>query len=124
MYTNVEIVQLWVPCYNKYVLVGIVEISYIHQLIVIINTYCWQIIAQTLARHREAVKSWCPEITWQLKKIKLRTRQLIWLNPLKGMRGYEPIQKGMSAALPELDVFRSAHNLDSLLELEKFLLHV
>ncbi|MEO1260869.1 MAG: VWA domain-containing protein [Bacteroidota bacterium] len=60
----------------------------------------------------------------ELKKIKLRTRQLIWLNPLKGMRNYEPIQKGMSAALPEIDIFRTAHNLDSILELEKFLINV
>jgi uncharacterized protein with von Willebrand factor type A (vWA) domain len=60
----------------------------------------------------------------ELQKIKLRTRQLIWLNPLKGMVGYEPIQQGMSAALPEVDVFRSAHSLDSILELENFLLHV
>ena len=57
----------------------------------------------------------------ELNKIKLRTRQLIWLNPLKGMIGYEPIQKGMQAAMPQIDLFRSAHNLDSLLELENFL---
>lgn len=60
----------------------------------------------------------------ELKKIKLRTRQLIWLNPLKGMKGYEPIQRGMSAALPNVDVFRSAHNLESILELEKFLIQI
>ncbi len=60
----------------------------------------------------------------ELKKIKLRTRRLIWLNPLKGMKGYEPIQKGMSAALPNVDVFRSAHNLDSILQLEELLLSV
>ncbi|MEZ4887018.1 MAG: VWA domain-containing protein [Chitinophagales bacterium] len=60
----------------------------------------------------------------ELKKIKLRTRRLIWLNPLKGMKGYEPIQKGMRAALPNVDVFRSAHNLDSILELEELLLSV
>jgi len=60
----------------------------------------------------------------ELKKIKLRTRKLIWLNPLKGMKDYEPIQRGMSAALPEVDVFRSAHNLNSIMELEEFLLNV
>ncbi len=60
----------------------------------------------------------------ELKKIQLRTRQLIWLNPLKGMKGYQPIQRGMRAALPAIDVFRSAHSLDSLLELERFLLNV
>lgn len=60
----------------------------------------------------------------ELMRIKLRTRQLLWLNPLKGMAGYQPIQQGMSAALPNVDVFHSAHNLDSILELENFLMHV
>jgi uncharacterized protein with von Willebrand factor type A (vWA) domain len=60
----------------------------------------------------------------ELKRIKLRTRQLLWLNPLKGMSGYQPVQQGMSAALPQVDVFESAHNLDSILELENFLLNV
>jgi uncharacterized protein with von Willebrand factor type A (vWA) domain len=60
----------------------------------------------------------------ELGKIKRRTRRLIWLNPLKGMEGYEPTQRAMSAALPSLDVFHSAHNLNSLLELENYLLHV
>ncbi|NND31714.1 MAG: VWA domain-containing protein [Saprospiraceae bacterium] len=54
----------------------------------------------------------------QLKKIKSRTNKLIWLNPLKGMQGYRPIQKGMKVALPQIDVFNSAHNLQSLLTLE------
>lgn len=60
----------------------------------------------------------------EMQKIKLRTRRLIWLNPLKGMEGYQPLQRGMKAALPEIDVFRSAHNLESILELEKYLLYV
>ena len=60
----------------------------------------------------------------ELQKIHLRTHRLIWLNPLKGMEGYQPIQRGIKAALPEIDLFRSAHNLQSLLELEKYLIHV
>jgi uncharacterized protein len=63
-------------------------------------------------------------LTSEIGKIKRRTRKLIWLNPLKGMKGYQPIQKGMNAVLPEIDVFNSAHNLDSLLELENYLWHV
>ena len=47
----------------------------------------------------------------------------MWLNPLKGMKGYEPLAKGMKAALPAVDDFRSAHNLDSLMELENILSH-
>ena len=64
------------------------------------------------------------QLAEQLQKIRMRTNRLVWLNPLKGMEGYEPIQKGMKAALPEVDTFRSAHNLDSLLELENILTHV
>lgn len=60
----------------------------------------------------------------ELEKIKRRTNKLIWLNPLKGMNGYEPTAKGMSAALPNIDLFRSAHSLNSLLELENYLTQV
>lgn len=54
----------------------------------------------------------------ELSAIQRRSRQIIWLNPLLGMEGYEPLTRGMAAALPFIDVFASAHNLESLLELE------
>ncbi len=57
-----------------------------------------------------------------IHKIKLRSKKLIWLNPLKGMEGYEPIQRGMATALPLLNNFQSAHNLESLLQLENILI--
>lgn len=57
----------------------------------------------------------------QLGGIKRRVRKLIWLNPLLGMADYQPITRGMSAALPYIDVFAPAHNLESLLELEAHL---
>ena len=60
----------------------------------------------------------------EMEKIKLRSKSVIWLNPLKGMPGYEPIAAGMKAALPSIDKFKSAHNLESLLELEDLLHHV
>ena len=60
----------------------------------------------------------------ELGKISKRAKKLIWLNPLKGMKGYRPEAKGMRSALPLVDVFSSAHNLDSLLELEKHLQNV
>ena len=44
-------------------------------------------------------------------------RSLIWLNPLKGSPDYEPTTRGMQAALPHLDLFASAHNLNSLRDL-------
>ncbi|MDQ7843709.1 MAG: VWA domain-containing protein [Armatimonadota bacterium] len=50
-----------------------------------------------------------------------RAGRVIWLNPLLGSPGYEPICQGMRAALPYVDVFASAHNLESLRRLEKHL---
>ncbi len=63
-------------------------------------------------------------ISQELDKIKMRTNKLVWLNPLKGSREYSPEAKGMKEALPYLDVFASAHNFNSLLELENILSHV
>ena len=58
----------------------------------------------------------------ELGTIKRRVRKLIWLNPLLGMADYQPITRGMSAALPYIDVFAPAHNLESLLDLETHLI--
>jgi uncharacterized protein len=60
----------------------------------------------------------------EMQAIRRRTKRLIWLNPLKNMQGYEPTARGMSEAFPHINVFESGHNLDSILELEKFLINV
>jgi hypothetical protein len=57
----------------------------------------------------------------ELAVVKRRVRRLIWLNPLLGLKDYQPITSGISAALPFIDVFAPAHNLESLLALEKYL---
>ena len=57
----------------------------------------------------------------EVAAIKRRVRKLIWLNPLLGLADYRPITRAMSAALPHVDVFAPAHNLESLLEIERYL---
>lgn len=57
----------------------------------------------------------------QLESLRLRSRRLVWLNPLLGSPGYEPLTLGMQAALPHLSVFAPAHNLDSLRQLGRYL---
>ena len=57
----------------------------------------------------------------ELRNTRRRVRRLIWLNPLLGLEEYAPVTRGMSAALPHVDVFAAAHNLESLLALEKYL---
>jgi uncharacterized protein with von Willebrand factor type A (vWA) domain len=60
----------------------------------------------------------------QLTRIRRRARKIVWLNPLLGREGYEPLAAGMQAALPLIDVFASAHNLESLAALEDQLVNL
>jgi uncharacterized protein with von Willebrand factor type A (vWA) domain len=61
------------------------------------------------------------ELAAEMKKVRSRVAKLIWLNPLLGLDDYQPVTRGMSAALPFIDVFAAAHNLHSLLALEEHL---
>ena len=57
----------------------------------------------------------------QVRRIQQRARSLIWLNPLIGMEGYQPLTRGIKHIMPHIDKFLPAHNLDSLLQLEAHL---
>src|ERR1700724_1625360 len=61
------------------------------------------------------------ELAAELRKIRRRVAKVIWLNPLLGLEEYQPVTRGMTAALPFIDVFAPAHNLQSLLALEQHL---
>jgi len=52
-----------------------------------------------------------------LLRIKRRAGRVIWLNPLLGNPAYEPLTRGMAAALPLVDHFAAAHNLAALRDL-------
>jgi uncharacterized protein with von Willebrand factor type A (vWA) domain len=49
-----------------------------------------------------------------MRAIRAKARKVIWLNPLLGDTRYEPIARGMEAALPFVDLLAPAHNLESL----------
>jgi uncharacterized protein len=57
----------------------------------------------------------------EMRRLRRRCRKIIWLNPLIGWRDYSPQARGMQAALPYVDLFASAHNLQSLAALEPYL---
>lgn len=57
----------------------------------------------------------------EMAKLRRRCKRIVWLNPLIGWQGYEPTAGGMEAALPHVDLFAPAHNLDSLAALEPYL---
>jgi len=52
-----------------------------------------------------------------MRQIHRKANGVIWLNPLLGARDYEPSCQGMQAALPHIDLFLPAHNLESFRDL-------
>jgi uncharacterized protein len=57
----------------------------------------------------------------ELARVRRRCRRLIWLNPLLGSASYEPLTRGMQAALDYVDDFLPAHNMASLEDLARHL---
>ncbi len=57
----------------------------------------------------------------EMRGLRERARQIIWLNPLKAREGYEPLAAGMAAALPFVDHFLPANSMASLARLKRLL---
>lgn len=50
----------------------------------------------------------------QMERLNKTCHRLVWLNPLLGSADYEPLTRGMQAALPYIDDFLPVHNVVSL----------
>jgi uncharacterized protein len=57
----------------------------------------------------------------EMARLHRNCHRLIWLNPLLGHKDYQPVTAGMRAALPYIDAFLPANNLDSLFALGRAL---
>ncbi len=57
----------------------------------------------------------------QMARMRRLAHKVVWVNPLKGSPRYEPLARGMAAALPSIDVFLPGHNLESLEALSRIL---
>jgi uncharacterized protein len=53
----------------------------------------------------------------EIERLHRSCHRLWWLNPLLGSPGYQPLTRGMQAALPHLDAFLPVHDLRSLEQL-------
>jgi uncharacterized protein with von Willebrand factor type A (vWA) domain len=60
-------------------------------------------------------------LSQEMSRLQLSCQRLIWLNPLLGSENYEPLTRGMQAALPYIDDFLPVHNLSSLEQLGNLL---
>jgi len=75
---------------------------------------------------REAVVMVCSDgLEWgdpstlatEMGRLSRLSHRIVWVNPLKADDRYEPLARGMQAALPHIDVFVSGHNLATLEDL-------
>jgi uncharacterized protein with von Willebrand factor type A (vWA) domain len=57
----------------------------------------------------------------EMARLQRNVFRLVWLNPLLGSPGYEPLARGMRAALPFVDDFVPVHNMESLESLARHL---
>jgi uncharacterized protein with von Willebrand factor type A (vWA) domain len=56
-----------------------------------------------------------PELlAFEMERLQKSCYRLIWLNPLIGTPGYQPLTRGLVAAMPFIDEFLPVHNLSSL----------
>ena len=60
-------------------------------------------------------------LSHEMHRLRRSCHKLLWLNPLMGFEDYEPLTKGMVAALPHVDELRSVHNLMSIEQLARVL---
>jgi uncharacterized protein with von Willebrand factor type A (vWA) domain len=52
----------------------------------------------------------------QMARLRRLAYRIIWVNPRKVARGYQPLVGGMAAALPYCDAFVSGHSYAALAE--------
>jgi uncharacterized protein len=50
----------------------------------------------------------------EMAQLARSARRIVWINPRKSDPAYEPLVRGMAAALPSIDAFLPGHNLRSL----------
>ena len=47
----------------------------------------------------------------QMGRLHRLAHHVVWVNPHKGLAGYQPVQQGMAAALPHVDDFVAGHSV-------------
>ena len=57
----------------------------------------------------------------EMGRLRRSAHRVVWLNPLKAAPDYEPLARGMAAALPHTDHFLAGNSLASLAELASIL---
>jgi uncharacterized protein with von Willebrand factor type A (vWA) domain len=59
----------------------------------------------------------------QMKRLHRLAHRVVWMNPHRGIVGYQPVQQGMAAALPSVDDFVAGHSLAAFADLIEVVAH-
>jgi uncharacterized protein with von Willebrand factor type A (vWA) domain len=59
----------------------------------------------------------------QVARLHRLAHTVVWMNPHRGKIGYQPVQGGIAAALPNVDHLVAGHSLASFEELLKVVAH-
>ena len=62
------------------------------------------------------------QLAEQMARLARLAHRITWVNPLKAGPGYQPLARGMAAALPYCDAFVEGHSLSSLESLAELLM--
>lgn len=54
------------------------------------------------------------QVEREMARLRRVAHSVVWLNPLKARPGYEPLARGMAAALPHVDHFLSGNSVASV----------
>jgi uncharacterized protein with von Willebrand factor type A (vWA) domain len=54
------------------------------------------------------------QMAHEMERLHRTAHRVVWVNPLKACPGYEPLARGMAAAMPHIDTFLEGHCLQSL----------
>jgi uncharacterized protein with von Willebrand factor type A (vWA) domain len=61
------------------------------------------------------------QLAEQMARLSRIAHKVVWVNPHRGKRGYEPVQQGVVAVLPHVDEFVAGHSLATYAELVEVL---
>jgi uncharacterized protein with von Willebrand factor type A (vWA) domain len=59
----------------------------------------------------------------QMARLRRLAHRVVWMNPHRGLAGYQPVQQGMAAALPHVDSFVAGHSLAAFADLVEVVAH-
>lgn len=59
----------------------------------------------------------------QMARLHRLAHRVVWMNPHRGLAGYQPVQQGMAAALPHVDDFVAGHSLTAFADLVEVVAH-